>query len=68
MIGKWLQELQDKGEILDYDITLDDITKEYIVHYYVAPPPEPLTFVIEFTIDPITKEVVFKGATENESR
>lgn len=58
MIGKWLQELQDKGAIVDYDITLDDVTKEYVVNYYTPSPP--LTFVIEFTIDPITQEVVFK--------
>lgn len=58
MIAKWLDELEKKGSILDYEVVCDDITKEYVVTYYV--PPVDTTLVIEFTIDPITKEVVFK--------
>jgi hypothetical protein len=61
MIAKWLDELQKKGAIVDYNIDIDDVTKEYIVTYYT--PREPLTFVVPFTIDPITNEVVFEGDT-----
>jgi len=61
MIGKWLQELQEKGSILDYEVICDDVTKEYVVSYYV--PPVDTTLVFEFTIDPITKEILFKENT-----
>ena len=65
MIAKWLNELQERGSILDYEVVCDDITKEYVVTYYVR--PVDTTLVIEFTIDPVTKEIHFKGE-ENESR
>jgi hypothetical protein len=61
MIGKWLQELQQKGSILDYEVVCDHITNEYVVNYSV--PPAATTILIEFTIDPITQEVVFKENT-----
>jgi hypothetical protein len=64
MIGKWLQELEEKGSILDYEVVCDNITNEYVVNYYV--PPVDTTLVFEFTIDPVTKEIHFKGE-ENES-
>jgi hypothetical protein len=67
MIGKWLQELQNTGALVDYDITLDDVTKEYIVTYYVPPPPT-LNYIIEFTIDPITQEVIFKENTDDKCK
>ena len=65
MIGKWMQGLQDRGEIIDYDITLDDVTKEFVVHYVIQPPPDKI-YVIEFSSDPITQKLIFKGET-NES-
>jgi hypothetical protein len=59
MIGKWLDELEKKGAIYDYNIEFDDVTQEYIVNYYV--PVKPIPFIVlEFEVDPITKEIVFK--------
>jgi hypothetical protein len=62
MIGKWLDELEKKGAIYEYNIAFDDITQEYIVNYYVPIKPIPY-IVMEFTVDPITKEIVFKEET-----
>ena len=63
MIAKFLDELEKQGAIYNnYDITFDDVTQEYIVNYYV--PVKPIPFIVmEFTIDPINKEVVFKEET-----
>jgi hypothetical protein len=61
MIAKWLQELETKGAIYDYKIGFDDVTQEYVVDYY-ATKTIPF-FIIEFSIDPNTQEVVFKGDT-----
>jgi hypothetical protein len=61
MIAKWLQELETKGAIYDYRIGFDDVTQEYVVDYYET---KTIPFlIIEFSIDPTTQEVVFKGDT-----
>jgi hypothetical protein len=61
MIGKWMQELQEKGSICDYTIDYDDVTQKFLISYVENKPT--LQYILEFTIDPITQQVVFKENT-----